>query len=300
MRVFVAGGSGTIGVPLVRALTSAGHQVIAMTRSAAKQAELRALGAIPVVADALDREAVHTILENARPTHVIHELTALPKEGARRVRDLEATNRLRIEGTRNLLGAAIAARVRRFIGGSFALFPDVDGPETGDAAADANRSMERQIRDASRSGKIEGIVLRYGLFYGSASPSMMSMVDLIRRRRLPVVRDDHGQLPIIHLDDAVSATVAALDHGLPGCSYDIVDDRAVSMTDIVRGIAASIGAAPPFVVPAWIPRLMAPYMARMTSLQVPRSNAAAKRELEWRPRYPTLNDGLAATLARVA
>src|SRR6188508_709757 len=138
MRIFVAGASGTIGVPLVRALVAGGHDVTAMTRSPEKQSGLRALGATPVVADALDREALIAAVASVRPTHVIHQLTALPKEGVRSPKDLEATNRLRIEGTRNLLDAAIRAGARRFIVGSFALLSSSNTGEMADeAAADA-------------------------------------------------------------------------------------------------------------------------------------------------------------------
>ena len=121
MNGFTAGGSGAIGIPLVRALVAAGHQVTALTRSPGKQAELRALGARPAVADALDRDALITVVEAAHPTHVIHQLTALPKDGPRRTGDLDATNRLQIDGTRDLLDVAVNAGARRFIVGSFAI-----------------------------------------------------------------------------------------------------------------------------------------------------------------------------------
>jgi nucleoside-diphosphate-sugar epimerase len=297
MNIFVAGGSGTIGVPLVQALVSARHHVTAMTRSPEKQAHLRTLGAIPVVADAFDANAVRQLMIETRPEVVIHQLTALPKAGVRSAADLEATNRLRIDGTRHLLTAALAAGARRFNGGSFALLPGAgaEAKFAGEAAA-AIRSMESQILDASRTGRIEGIVLRYGLFYGPGNPSTESMVKLVRRRRLPVVRGDRSQLPVIHLDDAVSATIAALDHGVVGGIYDVVDDRAVSMTEIVETIAQYTGSASPFKVPAFLPRLLAPYMARLTSLRMPLSNQKAKAELAWHPRYATMRDGLAQML----
>src|SRR5262249_22716177 len=164
MKVFVAGGSGTIGIPLVRALVASGHQVTALTRSPGKQAALRALGATPAVADALDRDALIAAVESAHPTHVIHQLTALPKGGAPRgPKDLQATNRLRIDGTRNLIDAAIKAGARRFIVGSFALLsPRAPAPAEGEeSAAAAVRSMETQLMQASKGGSIEGVVLRY-------------------------------------------------------------------------------------------------------------------------------------------
>jgi nucleoside-diphosphate-sugar epimerase len=302
MRVFVAGGSGAIGIPLVQALVAAGHQVTALTRSPEKQAFVRSLGATPAVADALDATALKTVVAAARPTHVIHQLTALPKGGPRRASDLAATNRLRIEGTRNLLDAAIAAGASRLVGGSFAPIaePRPELPPSAREGAEALASMESQILDASDAGRIEGIVLRYGLFYGPHNPATEQIVALVRRRMLPVVRGDHGLLPCIHLDDAVSATVAALDRGAPGTVYDIVDDRPVSMSDIVRAVAAYTGSPAPLVVPAWLPRLFAPYLAGITSLRVPLSNAKARAELGWRPRFATWQDGLSEMLAPAA
>jgi nucleoside-diphosphate-sugar epimerase len=300
MKVFVAGGSGTIGIPLVRALVASGHEVTALTRSAQKQSHLRELGAIPSLADALDREALVAAVAAARPTHVIHQLTALPKEGARGSRDLEATNRLRIDGTRNLLEAATRAGARRFIVGSFALLSPRPGREFHDAAAEAVRSMESQVLDATAKGAIEGVILRYGLFYGIETPSTWKLINMVQKRRLPVVRGDAGQLPVIHLDDAVTATLAALDRARAGNAYDIVDDQAVSMSEIAKTIAEYAGAPQPFRVPAWLPRLVAPYMARLTSMRMPLSNAKAKAELGWRLRYPTIRDGLAEMFSRAA
>jgi len=301
MNVFVAGGSGTIGVPLVRALVRAGHQVTALTRSPEKMRHLEALGASAAVADALDRDALTAVVKAVRPTHVIHQLTALPKGGPRRARDLVATNRLRVDGTRHLLDAAIAAGARRFIAGSFApLTADGSPLEADDPAAAAARSMENQVLDASRRGAVEGIVLRYGLFYGLEAPSTRAMIELIRRGRLPVVRGDVSQLPIIHVDDAVGATELALTAGRPGEAYDIVDDRAVSLTDIVQAIAHCTGSPAPFTVPTWLPRLIAPYMARVTAVRMPLSNRRARTELGWRPAYPTLQDGLAEMFRKAA
>jgi nucleoside-diphosphate-sugar epimerase len=239
----------------------------------------------------------------ARPTHVIHQLTALPKGGPRRPRDLEATNRLRIDGTRNLLAAAVRSGARRFIAGSFALLSDrgpIDAASPGDAAAAAVRSMEAQVLDATRTGSIEGVVLRYGLFYSLETPSTVAMIEMVRKRLLPVVRGDRSHLPVIHLDDAVSATIHALDRAPAGGVYDIVDDRAVSLTEIVQALAEHTGSARPFAVPAWLPRLVSPYMARVTSMRMPLSNAKAKAELGWRPKYPTLGDGMAQMFRRAA
>jgi nucleoside-diphosphate-sugar epimerase len=304
MRIFIAGGSGTIGVPLVRALVTAGHQVTATTRAVEKQAMLRAIGATPVVVDALDADALRRAVVAAAPSHVIHQLTALPKSGPKRASDLAPTNRLRDEGTRNLLDAAIAAGARRFIGGSFALTGGPAAIPAGHAkiadAAAAIASMETQILDAARRGAIEGIVLRYGLFYGPGVAATDDMIALVRRRRLPMVRGDRGQLPYIHLDDAVAATVAALCHGASGSTFDIVDDHPASMSEVVSALARETGAPTPFTVPAWLPRLLMPYMAKLLTLRLPLSNAKARAELGWRPRYPSFREGLRHTLERAA
>jgi nucleoside-diphosphate-sugar epimerase len=302
MKVFVAGASGTIGMPLVRALVAAGHPVFAMTRSPEKQQSLRGLGATPVVADALDAAALTRALANAGPDVVIHQLTNLPKTGVRSAKDLESTNRLRIEGTRNLIDAAVAANARRIIGASFVMVLAAKRDENGrleDGAA-AMESMESQIVDASRSGRIEGIVLRYGMWYGPANPMTQQMIWMAKRWLLPVVKGDDSLLPVLHLDDAVAAAVAALDHGVPGSIYDIVDDQPVSMTAIVRELASRTGAPQPLTVPSWIPRLLSPYMARVTSVRLPLSNAKARAELGWRPLYPTMRDGLARTMTNAA
>jgi nucleoside-diphosphate-sugar epimerase len=303
MNVFVAGASGTIGIPLVRALVAAGHQVTALTRSPGKQDELRRLGATPALADALDSEALSRVVASARPTHVIHQLTALPKEGPNSTSDLIATNRLRIAGTRNLLDASIRAGATRFVGGSFALLPGAEAQPRDpgiNEAANATRSMESQILEANRSGRIEGLVLRYGLFYGPTNPSSIKMIEMVRKRQFPMIRGDRGQLPFIHLDDAVSATLAALDQGAPGSVYDIVDDRAISISEAVRVMAHYTGAPPPRTVPAWLLRLLMPYRARMLSTRLPLSNAKARAELRWRPMFPTFSDGFSKTFSQAA
>ena len=149
-----------------------------------------------------------SVVADARPTHVIHQLTALPKAGVRRTSDLEATNRLRIEGTRYLLEAAVEAGARRFLAGSFAMLSARDGRTVSAAsAAVAVRSMETQVLEATARRAIEGVVLRYGLFYGLTVPSTVTLIDKVRKHRLPVVRSDAGQLPVINVDDAVSRLV---------------------------------------------------------------------------------------------
>ena len=196
---------------------------------------LRALGATSAIVDALDAERLRRAVAAAKPTHVVHQLTALPKGGPKNTRDLMSTNRLRIEGTRHLVDAAIAAGAKRIVGGSFALIGAAKAavPDDTQDAADAVASMESQILDANRSGVIEGVVLRYGLFYGPEVASTIEMVALARRRMLPAIRGDRSLLPYIHVDDAASATVAALDRAPAGSTFDIVDDQAISFSEVV-------------------------------------------------------------------
>ena len=303
MNIFIAGGTGTIGVPLVRALVASGHQVHALTRAPQKAESIRAMGAVPAIADALDAVALTRVVLDARPTHVIHQLTALPKEGPKRASDLAATNRLRSQGTKNLLEASIRAGARRIVGGSFAPFQapvPANAPRDVVEGAEALRSMEAQILEASRRGAIEGVVLRYGLFYGSGNPAIAYMIRLLRRRMLPVVRGDKGLLPFIHLDDAVDATIAALERAPAGSAYDIVDDQPVSMSEVLIGLAQKAGAPRPIAVPLWVPRLLSPYMAGFMSMRVPLSNAKARADFGWRPKYPTWREGLAEMIERAA
>ena len=295
MRVFVAGGTGTIGVPLVRALVARNHLVFATTRSSDKQSLIRGLGASPVVVDALDAAALDKAVGEAAPTHVVHELTALPKAGPRSAQELEPTNKLRDEGTRNLLRAAIAAGAQRIVVGSFALTgagPQQTSNADLNRAAAAVRSMESQGLDAAHRRDIEGVVLRYGLFYGPGNPATDDLIARVRKRRVPRVRNDRGQLPYIHLDDAVAATVAALDRGTSGSVYDIVDDHPTSFSEMVTELASVAGAPPPWTVPAWLLRMAAPYVARLLTLQVRLSNARAREDLGWAPMFPSYREGL--------
>ena len=267
-----------------------------MTRSSARQAQIAQLGATPVAADALDAVAVERVVRATSPTHLVHQLTALPVAGPRSEADLEATNRLREEGTRNLLRAAEAVGIRRIVVGSFAPFaariPTTRRCEGIERAVRAVQSMEEQVLAASRRGAIEGIVLRYGLFYGTGTPSTDQMIALARKRRLPTLMNDRGRLPFIHLADAVTATVAALHSGVSTGVYHIVDDQPASMSEMVREMAALTGAPQPFAIPRWLLQLTQPYLARMLSLDLSLPNADARRDLGWSPRFPSYREGL--------
>jgi nucleoside-diphosphate-sugar epimerase len=294
MTIFLAGASGTIGRPLVRALVAAGYGVHATTRSRDRADALAQLGATPVVVDALDAVALERAVREAAPTHVIHQLTALPAGGPRKASDLAATNRLREDGTRHLLRASIAAGAQRLICGSFAPLAasGLSADRLLGPAARAIASMEAQVLDAARSGALEAVVLRYGLFYGDGTSTTSDMLRLVRARRLPVVRGDRGQLPFIYLDDAVSATVAAVTRGESGRVYDIVDDRLASIGETVAAAAEITGAPKPFAVPRWLLRIGAPYLARVMALRSSASNHAAKQDLGWAPAVPTYREGL--------
>jgi nucleoside-diphosphate-sugar epimerase len=233
-RIMVAGATGTLGRPLVAALVDAGHEVVGLTRTAAKERAIERLGARPVVADALHAEALLRAVHEAAPEVVVHLLTALPTGGPTKASDFVATNRLRRIGTGNLLAAATAAGVRRLVAESvvYALGFGDHGkvPLTeiaplrppGRAEAElvsAARALEQQVVDASRREEIEGIVLRYGLLYGAETGSTQAMADMLRKRRMPLIGNGDGVASWIHVSDAVRATVTAINRGRPGELY---------------------------------------------------------------------------------
>jgi 2-alkyl-3-oxoalkanoate reductase len=307
MRVFVAGATGALGRRLVPLLVAGGHRVTAMTRSPGKAAGLRAAGAEPVVADALDRDAVLAAVAEARPEVVVHQLTALA--GALNFRRFDesfaATNRLRTEGTDHLVAAARAAGARRLVAQSFAGWPfaRVGGPvKTEDDPLDPDPPAElRRTLDAIRrlesavlgAGGLEALVLRYGGFYGPGTSvgAGGSMVDDLRRRRFPMVGAGTGVWSFVHIDDAAGATVAAVERGAPGI-YQIVDDDPAPVSAWLPELAAAVGARPPRQLPAWVARLVAGEhtVVMMTEVRGA-SNAKARRELGWRPAYPSWRQG---------
>jgi nucleoside-diphosphate-sugar epimerase len=297
MNVLLAGAGGALGIPLTRQLLIRGHQVIGLTRGHASAARLDALGARPVVADALDRDALLRATEGLAADAVIHQLTAL-KQPPLRHRGMARTDRLRTEGTTNLLTAAEQLGARRFLTQSFILgygYRDhgarmlTERDPFGEPAGDRNdphlaamRSTEQQALSAP-----EGIALRYGLLYGADVDRVRPM---LAARRLPVA--DGGVLGWVHHEDAVAATVAALEHGRAGEAYNIVDDRPASWREVFTAMAAAVGAPPPRRLPGWLLRLAAPYVASIvvdSALRV--SHAKATAELGWRPSFPTYVEG---------
>jgi nucleoside-diphosphate-sugar epimerase len=307
MRVFVAGATGAIGKRLIPQLVAAGHQVTATTRAPAGNGQLRGLGAEPVVMDGLDAAAVTKAVTAARPDVIVHQMTALAgRPDLRRFdRWFAVTNELRTRGTDNLLSAAREAGVARLVAQGYTGWsnPRTGGPvktERDGLDPDPLKMQQRSlaaIRHLEQSvpaAPLEGIVLRYGNFYGPGGSA--SLVDLIRKRRLPVIGDGGGVWSWTHLDDAAAATVAALEHGGRGV-YNVTDDEPAAVAEWLPYLALVVGAKPPMRVPAWLARPMAGSVAvRWMTEARGSSNEKAKRELGWRPRWPSWREGFRQAL----
>ena len=314
MKIFVAGATGVLGRELAPQLVARGHEVVGMTRSASKQDLVRSLGARPVVADALDASAVAQAVASAEPEVIVHELTAL--SGKMSIRDARhpdrspmatMTNRLRTEATDYLLAAGRAVGARRFVAQSFAAFrwARTGGPvQTEDDPLDANPPgalrpalvgilhVERAVPTIEWG---EGLVLRYGGFYGpgtavSLSPDAQVAV-AVRKRRFPIIGDGGGVWSHVHIDDAAAATVAAVDHGQPGI-YNVVDDEPAPVRNWLPVLASALDAKPPRRIPRWLARLAAGEAATLMMTEARgASNAKAKRELGWQPHYASWRQG---------
>jgi nucleoside-diphosphate-sugar epimerase len=310
MRVFVAGATGAIGTQLVPRLVAAGHEVHGMTRSRSKQAMLSGLGAVPVVADALDPDQVAEAVAGARPDVIVHELTAIGALNMRHFdRDFALTNRLRIEGTDHLLSAGQAVGVERFVAQSVAtygVYARTGGPvkteedpvestparEMRETQA-AIRHLEQAVLDARWT---EGIVLRYGAFYGPGTTLApgAEQFELVRKRKFPLVGDGAGVWSFIHVADAAEATVAAIEHGRRGV-YNVVDDDPAPVAEWLPELAAQLGSKKPMRVPRFVGRMAAGEagVRMMTELRGA-SNAKAKRELGWQPTHASWRQGFVA------
>jgi nucleoside-diphosphate-sugar epimerase len=306
MKLFLAGATGAIGRRLVPLLAGAGHEVTGMSRAPERASDIRAAGAEPVVADALDAEALSAAVAAAAPDAVIHELTSIPQRiRPRRVRrDFALNDRLRSEGTANLVAAARAAGVRRIVAQSIAfsyapgppgtlhgeedpLLASDDAPPPYRRSAQAVRDLERAVLDAG------GLVLRYGYFYGpgTAFAREGSTGEDVLRRRLPIVGDGGGVWSFIHIDDAAGATLAALERGAPG-AYNIVDDDPAPVREWLPELARALGAPGPRRVPAALARVAAgSYGVRVMTQAQGASNAKARRELGWSPRFASWREG---------
>ncbi|HKB50859.1 MAG TPA: NAD(P)-dependent oxidoreductase [Solirubrobacterales bacterium] len=309
MKILVAGASGAMGKQLLPRLVAGGHEVVGMTRSAGKAEAVRALGAAPAVADALDPEQVARAVAEAEPDAIVHELTALSGSLDMRNfdRDFAPTNRLRTEATDHLLSAGREVGVQRFIAQSFAGWPYArqGGPvkSEGDPLDPAPVPSTRQTLEAIRHLEdavtgaewTVGIALRYGGFYGPGTSLAVDgeHAEMIRRRGFPIVGSGAGVWSFVHIEDAAEATVAALERGQRGV-YNVVDDEPAPVREWLPAVASALGAKPPRRVPRWIGRLLAGEATAIMMTEVRgASNAKAKRELSWRPRHPSWRQGIA-------
>jgi 2-alkyl-3-oxoalkanoate reductase len=319
MKVFLAGATGVLGRALVPQLVARGHEVVGMTSTGSKQDLVRSLGARPVVADALDPDAVAQAVASAEPEVIVHELTALSgKLSARDMRHPERssaaimTNRLRTEGTDHLLAAGRAVGALRFVAQSFAAFR---WARTGGPVQTEADPLDPNPPAALRAPLVgilhveqavttiewgEGLVLRYGSFYGPGTAISLApdavMAAPVRKRRFPIVGDGGGVFSHVHIDDAAAATVAAVDHGRPGI-YNIVDDEPAPVREWLPVLAGALDAKPPRRIPRWLGRLAAGEAATLMMTDVRgASNAKAKRELGWEPRYASWRQGFAQGL----
>jgi nucleoside-diphosphate-sugar epimerase len=313
MKIFVAGATGALGRPLVAQLVKKGHEVTGMTRTESKQDLLRDLGARPVVADALDPDAVARAMAEADPDVIVHQLTAIWAFNPRRMeRDFAPTNRLRTEGTDHLLAAGRAVGIKRFVAQSFAPWPyartggpvkteddpiDTEPPAQVRTTLEAIRYLERAVTGAEWT---EGIALRYGGFYGPGTSLGLNpvgeQIEMVRARKFPLAGKGTGVWSFIHIEDAAAATVEAIEHGKRGI-YNVVDDEPAPVSEWLPELAKAIGAKPPRRVPLWLARIAGGEAAAimMTELRGS-SNTKAKRELGWQPRYPSWREGFAKGL----
>ena len=309
MRIFIAGATGVIGKRLVPLLRANGHEVVGTTRSPGKVDDLRALGAEPRVLDVLDAVAVGKAVSEARPDVVVHQATALSDLGSLRNLDeaFADTNRLRTEGTDNLLAAAQAAGAEKFVPQSFASWPyakegslvkDEEAPLDPSPPANAEQSMAaiRHLEKAVAGAEaLAGIVLRYGGFYGPGTSLFEGgeHVAAIRKRAFPLVGSSAGMWSFVHIDDAAAATLAAIERGGRGI-YNVVDDEPAPASEWLPYLAERLGAKQPRHVPEWLGRLVAgeQVVSMMTEARGA-SNAKAKRELGWTLVHPTWREGFA-------
>ncbi|HZO50150.1 MAG TPA: NAD(P)-dependent oxidoreductase [Gaiellaceae bacterium] len=302
MRVFVAGAGGAIGRRLLPQLVEHGHEVVATTRTREKLAELQALGAEAIVMDGLDAGSVGEAVARAEPEVIVHQMTALA--GATDLKHFDdsfaVTNELRTRGTEHLLAAAEAVGVRRFVAQGYtgwtnareggAVKTEEDSLDVAPPRA-MRRTLEalRRQEDLLARAPLETVALRYGSFYGPGASD--ELVELVRKRKLPLVGEGSGVWSWIHIDDAAAATVAAVEANATGV-FNVVDDEPARVAEWLPYLAEVLGAKPPRRVPVWLARLVAgeTVVSMMTQIRGS-SNAKAKRELAWQPRWASWRDG---------
>lgn len=304
MKVFVAGASGVLGRPVVRQLLERGHEVTGMTRREGAAVEIRAAGAKAAVCDAFDAAGLGEAVAAARPQVVVHLLTALPQRFDPKSDYLAATNRVRIEGTRNLVAAAAAAGARRLIAESIAFLylpqggwvkdeeaPIFDSaPGSFGGATRAVADLEGQVLGAAG---MDGLVLRYGWLYGPGTyyDRGGQQAEEVERRRFPIVGKGTGMFSFLHTEDAAAAAVAAAERGGAGV-YNVVDDEPARLSEWLPVYAQALGAKRPRRVPAWLARLVAGGDLAGAALTMRgASNAKAKRELGWEPSHRSWRRG---------
>jgi len=307
VRVFVAGASGALGSRLVPQLIDAGHEVIGTHNSPASAELLRVLGTKPVMVDLLDARAVRKAVLQSEPDAIVHQATALAnmKFGRSLDKTFAKTNELRTKGTDALLAAAREAGVRRFVAQSFAPYRyareggpvkteddplDPTPPPNTQETYGAMTYLENVVTDFG------GIALRYGGFYGAANDGL---IEPVRKRQVPIVGDGGGIMSFVHLEDGAAAAVLALEHDEPAI-YNIVDDEPAPVREWLPVLAQALGAKPPRHFPKWLARLFAGEAAVVMGTEARgASNAKAKRELGWTPRYPTWRKGFPATYSAI-
>ena len=305
MKVFLAGATGALGRRLIPQLTANGHTVVGTTTSEAKMSTVWDLGAKPLVVDILDRDAVLAAVEAAEPDAIVHQATALAGADFRRFEaSFELTDRLRTEGTDNLL----ATGVERFVAQSFAGWPYAriggrvkteDDPLDPEPAKQLRRTLEAIRHLESAVTASDGIVLRYGGFYGPGTSVEAGgeQIEAIRKRRFPLMGDARGVWSFIHIDDAAAATVAALEHAQPGI-YNIVDDDPAPVAEWLPYLAQVAGAKPPRHLPLWLGRAVGgEHMVVLMDESRGASNEKAKRELGWKPAHASWRGGFTEALA---
>lgn len=310
MDALVVGATGAIGPHVVAALLDAGHSVTGSTTRAERLGAIKDLGARAVVLDSLDPESARSAVAEVGPEAIVDVSTRLPAAGPRRSSDMRATNRLRREGTGNLLAAARAAGSRRFVKESmmfvygFGTYPEpvtesqpigVEQRRGFREVCGAMADAERQVAAATRAGEVEGVTMRFGLFHGASAPSSRAMADLVARRRVPLLGGGGALHSWIAIEDAAAAVALAVGATDPAPAYNVADDEPVRFRDYLGELARVLDAPPPRSLPGWLARPVMGYATRfMSGVEVSLSNELLRTDLGWQPEWPSYRDVLAS------
>jgi nucleoside-diphosphate-sugar epimerase len=307
VKVFVAGASGALGRPVVRELLARGHDVVAMTSTESKQPMLEELGASAVVGDVFDAGSMVELVRSSEPEGVVN-LASKWSVYPTRISQVTPANEIREQGARNMVGAAAAAGVRRYVNESMVFVygygdhaqPLSEGQPPGQErrkglqrVIDAIVAAEQVVRDHSERGEIEGACMRFGFFHGRHADSTYLLLDMVRKRKLPLIGDGQTVRSWIELDDAARAVVDALERAPAGSAYNVVDDEPVTMRNYIGELVRLSGSKPPRRLPYWLVNVAASYVAPAFGRgRLPVSNAKLKQELGWNPRFPTYREAL--------